>query len=83
MSKYKSFAAIVALILVALGYGLSRGVYLGWDSDVITTPDRQVLGIQKRCRYLSFSGVSKVDAHDGYRTNVDQPDEGKCSLVAE
>jgi hypothetical protein len=77
------FAAAFLLLGVIFVIGVSCGVNMGWDRYVITDSDRQVVGIQKRCRYLSFTGIETIDALDGYGQTIDEPDKGRCRLFAE
>ena len=63
--------------------GLSRGINMGWYRYVITRPDRQVVGIQMTCRYPSLAGIETIDAREGHRRTVDEPDKGRCRLFAE
>jgi hypothetical protein len=78
-------------------YAIDRGIYVGsvrYTGGADCCPDNDY--IQKRCRYLFVTGISKIDARDGQvmapRARSDasaqlaalaKPENGYCRLFGE
>lgn len=49
------FAIIVVILLVALGYALARGVWMGTSTETET-------GKTLWCKFLTFKGIERIEA---------------------
>jgi hypothetical protein len=73
--------ALVALAIIALiGYGLSRGVYIGSTIDVSTRQGEGKFLYSKSCRYLFLDGVHDI-AGSAETLSREDSERAPCALL--
>lgn len=72
--------AFVLLIVVLVGYGLNRGVYVGSKIETARlSDDYPVPFYKKHCRYLFFTGIQQVWTNS--ESTREEAEDSSCAAL--